>query len=543
MKMIVKHARICVRLMFFLLLVIQAGFLHAKLTVRMDEKKIPEGQAFNLILSSEDDQSVGVPDLTPLQKDFTITGSQSSINYTVINGQAHSENQWIILLTPKRRGILVIPPLQVGSETTSPLTIEVTKTRPGSVTSVAPVEGKQQGVFMTADVSEKNPFVNQKVLYTVKFYNSRQLLDASYQPPKVSDALMIPLKSSARYETIIDGIRYAVEELRYAILPQKSGNLAIVAPQLSALVYERVPHKIKLKARTIALQVKPQPAEFKGQEWLPAARVELSEQYDKQTNTVKQGATLTRTVMLQAIGVPAQLLQPLQFDNDEHFNVYVDRPEEKNTIQEADLIGTISVKATYLFDKPGQTVIPELKLHWFNVNSGKEEIAKLPEVRIEVTAVAADKAVEPVKAAAVKSLKVPENISVGWWAAGAFALALLVTLFLWRARKPLNSQAGSKEILKALKTACLNSDVTRAQQNLILWAKWRWPNADILSVASISELVEDGTLKQQIDKLSRALYNPDKAAPWKGEALWKSVRSLRMKKSTAATSDPLPPLY
>lgn len=73
------------------------------------------------------DEADSVPDLTPLQEDFNIDGTERSMNYTVINGQAHSLSQWIILVTPKKTGVVEIPALQVGSEKTQPATIEVSQ--------------------------------------------------------------------------------------------------------------------------------------------------------------------------------------------------------------------------------------------------------------------------------------------------------------------------------------------------------------------------------------------------------------------------------
>src|SRR3990167_1245932 len=207
-----------------LLLVAVSMTASAKLSVQLDADHVQLGQPFRLTLTDDTPHSHDKPDLTSLQANFTLLGTQQMSSYTVINGQARALNQWVFLLTPKHIGLLKIPPITLGQKKTKETQIEVTEEDGSAVVSSAQEE-KVPAVKFVKDVSKREPYVNQQVIYTVKLYVHRRLLDADYQPPQVKDALMVSLGEPRRYQTTEKGIAYTVQELQYAFFPQKSGIL------------------------------------------------------------------------------------------------------------------------------------------------------------------------------------------------------------------------------------------------------------------------------------------------------------------------------
>lgn len=542
-------------ILFYIILILSPGLAAAGITTDVDPVKVQLGEPFRLTITMDDAQSEGVPDLTILQKDFTISSTERSSSYTIVNGQAHSVSQWSVLLLPKKTGVLTIPSIQIGKQQSDVTTIEVT----GASTSTGSNQANNldNQVMLKTDISQEKPFVNQQVIYTVRLYNSQRLLDAEYQPPRVENALLIPLGDGRRYQTFEEGKNYHVEEQRYAVFPQKSGELELIPPTFNAIIYDVVPRRVSLRGQQIKLTVKSMPSNVASNHWLPAKQINLTEEFDKNNNNFLQGSTLVRMVTLEATGVPGELLPSLNFASDKNFNVYPEKPIFNNVIKQQEIMDTMTVKVTYLLNTSGPITIPELKLPWFNTVTGKEEIASLPARSIDV---------EP-KQTSIDSQPVPskESSQVGnnltqeaqmqplqseqkssfwvWFLAGGFALAWLITIVLWLFSTGKLSRGDKRSALKDLKNACAKDDPKGAQVAIMAWADLQWPDDKLLNLSDVGTRANDFQLKKQLHLLSEAIYSEEKKHSWHGNDLWRSVINYRAKKpSYTNKGNGLPPI-
>ncbi|KTD34070.1 KQDN repeat-containing protein [Legionella nautarum] len=560
------------RLLLSLLLICCNSIAFALVTLQVEAPQVQMGENFTLNLRIEGNQINSVPDLTPLQKDFTIVGTESNINYSIMNGKVRAVSEWTIILTPKRSGVLPIPALTIGQEKTKPISIEITQyppssNQPNTNKPGAMQQSQQQDVMLLADADVSQPFVNQQVIYTVKLFNSSRLLDANYLPPKVDDALFVPFGDGRRYQVTNNGRLYAVEEQQFALFPQKSGDLKINPPTFSALVYDlNGPRRVNVAAQPIVLKVQPIPAQNRGKNWLPAKQVTLSESYDKNTSSLTEGSTLERTVTLKAVAVPAQLLPTLNFGSSDQFSIYPDKPTVNNSFKQQDLVGSSTVKVTYLLNKVGKVTIQPLTLPWFNTVTGKEEISSLPGFTINVVPAAGQtkQTARPPAAATVKPaparqlspqlneskpIEKPVAIShsnMAWWAAGGFALAWLITIIAWRRQRSSYPHKPSKgHVLKQVQDACLSNNPRQARDAMLRWGRMQWPAANLLNLIDLENLVDDPALKQQINLLSQILYHNNGAQKaWRGEALWQVVSNFQASSpSEKKNNNPLPPIH
>lgn len=195
---------------------------HAEIQIKADVSQVSLEDSFNLILTQNNLRTgSGMPNLTPLRKDFLILGTERSVNYSITNGQTQSSSTWTITLKAQKTGTLTIPSIKVGTEQTTPFTIHVTRDATQQNAPDNPPD-QQQAIILTTGVDEKKPYVNQQLTYKVTLYNSKQLLDASYQGPKVENALLIPLGEEKRYQTQKNNVQYLVEEQTYAVFPKKA---------------------------------------------------------------------------------------------------------------------------------------------------------------------------------------------------------------------------------------------------------------------------------------------------------------------------------
>jgi len=544
--------------LLLVLLLICHGYSFATLSVDTDRKTALLGETFRLIFTLDSQEQTMSPDLRPLKKDFTIVGTENSLSYTIVNGKAQGSSQWIILLSANKTGILKIPPIQIGNQKSPEISIEVSRNQlsdPDKVLS----DGTSSEVMLKTEASpSKDVFVNQQIIYTVKLYNSQRLLDAEYEAPKIADALVVTLGDSHRSETVLNGRNYIVEEQRYAIFPQKSGDLKIISPFFRALLFDAVPRRIIVHDKPIHLMVKPAPimSDVNKAAFL-AKQLSLTEVYGTEQKSFSQGDTLVREVTLQASGVPAELLPSIPFEKSDAFSVYSEKPELKNSANQNDLIGRSVVKATYLLNKSGAITIPALEIRWFNTETGKEVVSRLPERVIQVKANVRKKdSVVPsnlpknqTKASAftIKNLAARPAISKPFqWVSMVgigFLLTLLIIFILYVLNKhPIRKKSAQRLALKRVHAACIDHSPTNAEAALLYFAKIYWPGVDVLNLHQLARFVHDASLKKELLLLSEALYGK-KGHQWQGDHLWQCLHAfVHLKKTRKKKGKSLPPI-
>jgi hypothetical protein len=528
----------------------------ATITVEVNPTKVHLGETFKLILSIDNLQESSTPDLRPLENDFTILGTQRSMNYSVINGQTESLHRWIVLLNPKKTGVLPIPSIQLGHQQSMPSSVEVIGSKANSLnnqTSDNQDEASpQDNILLQTNINNSEPYIGQQVIYKVRLYTSTRLLNAQYIPPKVENALLIPLGDAHRYVTTLDSRSYAVEEQTYAVFAQKNGDFNILSPTFEALTFDNPPQHLNVHDKTTTLHVKPIPKNQTLKHWLPANDISLTEIYDNSSNNLKQGDTITRTITLQAFGLPAQLLPTIEIESSTDFNAYTDNPDLTNTAQQDALVGRTKQKVTYLLNKSGEVTIPEIKLHWFNIDTGKEAITTLPARTLHIAPTTTKNSSPVIKAKANTKKIAPLTKSIppapkvvhddlGLWLAAGMAGLWIVTLAIWWFAR--RKDSSKQTALKRLKLACASNSPTDAQAALLLWATSQWPNIRFLNLNQLDAWITDTDLKQEITHLSQALYEKNKSITWAGEGLWRCVKGFKIKKPKKNNSDyKLPPI-
>ncbi len=526
------------KLIIWFILSLFSSWAQAEIQVQVEPSQVTMGEAFKLSLIQADPQNGGVPDLTVLQKDFVILGTERNVNYSIINGQAQSSSQWVVALRAKKTGILTIPAIKIGLEQSTPITINV---EAGSKTQDLQMDSSQsQDVILTAEADEKKPYVNQQIIYTVRLYNSKQLLNADYQGPQVEDALLIPLGEEKRYQKVQNNTNYMVEEQSYAIFPQKSGSLKITSPVFTALIYDIDPQRVQAKDKPINLTVQSIPDQYKGKVWLPAKQVRLSEHYENSSQNISQGSTLTRTITLEGVAIPAQLLPALNFKETEAFSVYPEKGADHNQVKQGELVGSTEIKVTYLFNKAGKVTIPEVRLPWFNTETGKEETAILAPRSLDITPSSSGVVNNVISPAASKGSVTKQSPSDlvsasqtanhwAWIVAALFALAWITTLGLWGwQRRSRNLGKGQyKKALEELEKACSQGNPQSARDALLKWAALHWPDAPLLNLTDLTRLVRDAHLKKQLHVLSQVLYGSEDKTLWRGDELLRAVHSVK----------------
>lgn len=562
----------CYSVMFALLFTVTMSNA-ANLIARLDRRVITEGESVNLIITLDRRDIVDSPDLTPLRSQFSILVTNAGSQIMVTNGQVQAFSQWQITIAPHQgvEGRVIIPSIKVGQYKTQPIALEV---KPADYSKQVKT---RKGIFLQADVNTKKPYVQQQILYTLKMFTSEPMANGSIRMAQPEHATVTPAGPEKRYTKIINGQYYQVIERRYWIYPQQSGQIKIDSPELRAIVPTQsgfgydpfmnsgLGQTIRILGPAITLNVQAKPADFKGQWWLAAKNMEMSERWSPAKSTWRVGDAITRTITLRAVGANASQLPDITLKEDDALNIYPDQSERKDEMSNNGVVGIRQQKFAIVPTRAGKLVLPEVKVPWWNTKTNQEMYATLPARTITVLPVAqvSDKSETPVVLSAPKKeapMKTPvENANPkvngllseihGLWIAIVTVLLvwLMTVLVWWRSRRSAmrnETNVSAAKIRAKLKSACDRNQALEAKKLLIEFAKSHWRNVMVHNLSDVANCVNTKECKTVISNLDKVIYS-GQSIPWDGSEFWKIFTSAlkRSKKSNPQKAPDLPSLH
>ncbi len=583
-------------LLLLLLLISQSVWAEVRAT--LNRSSIQDGDTVTLVIESRGKGPDGQPDLTVLEKDFEILGTSTSQQIQFINGKRSGKRQWEIELAPLHGGVIEVPAVPVGSEWTSPLTLTVTD-QPSPGTAAAAGEP----VFLKALVEPEaaDSYVQQQLNYTLQLYFREPLLNGSFEGPNIDRALVERLGEDVRYTTRVNGVEYQVIERRYAVFPEESGELVIpevvfnghlqtssgrrmpgaginsmLDDFMSGMPFGGTGKRIRVRSEPQTIAVKPRPADYSGNAWLPAAEVALHDSWADGPPEFRVGEPVTRTLTLEARGLEGSQLPALIFPDVDGMRLYPEQPVHENRTDGKWVYGSSRQSLAYVPSAAGKLSIPEIRVDWWDTGARLQRTTVLPawEVNVLPGAVpAASPPPAPVSPAVVKpttpaaAAVAEEPQGSGWrdllqqywpWLAGVVLLGLVITGLLRLAvrsrrqtvvpRAVVDTAAaiGNKQqrlaVLAELQQACNGNNPQAAARALLQLAEAEWPADPPRNLEALARRLAGGT--EPLRELEQVLYAAGDSA-WQGNMLWELCRNgLPAGQSEAAAADPgLAPLY
>ena len=170
---------------------------------------------------------------------FKVVGGPSqSVSQSWINGRSSFNKSWIYILLPTKKGVLTLKQAAVEINghiyKTTPVKINVTNAvEAGRDPNEAPAINADDNLYLVADISKTNPYLNEPITVVYKLYFSHNIGITNWQElnkPKYNDfwSQNIDIKQLVAEEGMFKGQRYRYVVLRKTVLyPQKSGKLEI----------------------------------------------------------------------------------------------------------------------------------------------------------------------------------------------------------------------------------------------------------------------------------------------------------------------------
>ena len=522
------------RLIILALLLAGGAAGQAAVSVEVDRAPVIADQAFRLIFESAE-KIDAEPDFSPLNESFTLLGNNRQTSVNIVNGRLSRAQKWVLTLITDKTGTLTIPPIAFGN-------IKSEARRIAVVAEARPA-GKSDDIFIEVEVDEPNPYVQAQVVYTLKLLRAARVGNASLTEPTVADgrALINKLGEDKNYEIRRNNRAYRVTERRYAVFPQASGPLKI-EPVLfkgqsgggffSLDPFAPRPEPIVIRSAPVALAVRPIPAGFSGDRWLPAARLNIQEQWSTDPALLKQGEAATRALTLEADGLAASQLPAPANALPDSFKTYPDQPEFEEASDRRGLVGTRRQKMAVIPLAAGEFILPAIRIPWWNTGTDRPEVAELTARRVKVQAAApAPARPQDDPAPAGRAEAAPGAVESGAGAGAYWPLisAALLILWLgtlglwWRGRRAATGAIAAKPPEPpgpaSIKQACMKNDAPGARDALLYWAGAKWPDKAIKNLAALGAR-GDAEFQGKISALNRHLYGND-GAKWDGPAFYR----------------------
>ncbi|VAX07075.1 Aerotolerance protein BatD [hydrothermal vent metagenome] len=540
------------------------------ITAQLDRNPVQINESFTLTFAangSVDDD----PDFKPLERDFEILSRNSGSNISIINGSYNRTKQWALVMMAKREGELIIPTIAFGSDQSPALRIRIKATD-----HTATPTDSNIFIELIAD-AEKSP-VQAQIIITVRLLSAVNISQFAMSQLKISDldTVVEPLGEDTQYQTSRAGRAYLVIERKYALFPQQAGTLHIpaqigevqIAGNRRNSFFDRFSaqgQSKRLRSAALEINVEPIPDSFKGHTWLPASKLQLTEDWSPSPPVFKVGEPVTRSISLIAEGATAAQLPELQKYSLSGIKLYQDQAELNDNNQATGIIGQRTEKVALVPTKPGNFTLPEIKIPWWNSKTKTREYARIPSRTINVLASTINsnqptnstptEPAIPISASAANDIINEAKSAPSYWIWISLALASgwLLTLLFWfvshrkKTQKLTEAQkkheVSNKKRYENVIKACKKNDPHNCKNALIEWGRKQFPDTGINSLGDIVTQSR-GSLKDEILKLNRAIYSrTDKQ--WNAQPLLNAFKTWE-KNSTDETDQPqskLQPLY
>lgn len=367
-----------------------------KPTVALDDQVVLS------ITVSADAATLPEPELPSMPR-FNVHSAGRSQSMTFVNGHISNSAEYTYVLVPRLIGNAVIAPITVhaGAESAQSTPISITIVRPNEAPAqtAAPAPGHpartraaggSPPVFVTAEVDKKTPFVNEQVLYTVRFHFAVPLMgNAEWSPPDTTGLLVEDLPPSAFQTALIEGRTFHVSEVKLALFPLTPGNKVVGQGTIRCQIQKGVDvdpfasdffrqffaagltmaEPVALQTKRLELAVRPlpdsgRPANFSG----AVGRFNIRAEADK--SAVKAGDAVNLTVTIEGTG-NLKALGELQLPEMPEFRTYETVTSLNQAKDTAGVRGTKVYKTVVVPKVSGDLHIPAIAFHYFDPGTGK----------------------------------------------------------------------------------------------------------------------------------------------------------------------------
>jgi len=375
----------------------QTAFALSSVTASIDTNPVMSNESIVLTVIADDSVERDALDTSALLTDFIVARTEVSSQTSVINFSATRTTRWQIVLIPRHRGNLTIPPLTIDGHQSQAINVQVIEQ--GTTGSA-----KQQDIFISAELSSNDVYVQQLVTLTIKLHVGVKLQRGSLTEPSLTSATIEQIDKDQESEGIVNGKRYRIIERTYAITPEQSGEFTLVTPMFSGDIMVQSQRRpgflsfgetkpVNVLGDKLALKVRPIPVSYPvdaNNSWLPSELLTLHQEWQPVSSQGKSefkvGEPITRTITLTAAGLGKAQLPKIIMNAPPGLKVYPDQAELHSNLSKERLISQKRQNFALVASHAGEYILPKITIAWWNTVTNKYQQAILSEQTITIKA-------------------------------------------------------------------------------------------------------------------------------------------------------------
>ncbi|MGB1157851.1 MAG: BatD family protein [Porticoccaceae bacterium] len=559
------------------LIILGSSLSWAELQLIVDRSELEANETLQAVVRYSGSSSGGDPDFSPIEKDFEILSTSRQQQYSLINGQSQSSTDWKMLLLPKRTGQLNLPALNYQGERSQAQKIMVRA--PGKSPG-----GRAQPVYTETSIDKTSVHIQEQIILTVRLITSVQLQDFSLSELDITDALVQRVGEN-QFQKVINGKNHLVLEIKFALFPQVAGKLTIPALRIGAYEargfsqfgsFSTRGNRIIRLTEEKTIDVLPKPAHIAVDQWMPSSQLQITETWSNNSNRLKVGEPITRTINIRAQGLTAAQIQPLPELRGDDFKIYPDQAKLEDQINTGGVLGLRTETLAIVPNRAGALTLPAIAVRWWDTDNQRMQTSTLPAKSFQV--IAADTPVTPTSESnevidrdithnapdtqtpAGDPQQQPSQLIRWSLALNALLIAALVALLYLR-RWPTNNTPPGKnasnqdnpdlrQSLKLIEKQAADRDLKAMRDSILKWGRLVFPNSSLTSLEQLAELMEgEGKGRQlsaQFAQLDQHLFNPQSdSSQFDAGTIIASLKAFKpsQTKSSKTSAIDLKPLY
>lgn len=370
-------------------------------TIGLDE------QALLQIEISGPEQDLPDPQMPTLPQ-FEVYSQGRSSSISIVNGVVSSSLTYRYIMIPLKAGTFPINNVAVvhknrrykGNRLELTVLDQGTATSPQLEQSAQDADGNGRDYFLEAVVDKKNPFVNEQVTFTLKFFIAVQYYGSpELKEPSTTGFWTEILGNKAPYYQKINNRNYRVIERKYALFPTQTGELTIGRAMITTTVGSkdrryRDPfgvfgdmlgrgEEVVIRSQPITINVKPLPAAGRPDDFTGTiGNFRINATVNKTQTEVSQPVSLT--IRISGTGNIKSVAEPLIPESGD-FRVYQASANESVSKVNDAIGGTKTYEEVFIPNVPGQLEIPAISFNYFDPAAGRYKTVTTRAIPITVT--------------------------------------------------------------------------------------------------------------------------------------------------------------
>ncbi len=380
--------------------------------------------------------------------------------------------------------------------------------------------------FIRASIKPASVIAGQPVTVTVEVLAPNWFTKAPKFPDiEVDNAIAMPPGRSLNFTEKVGSMTYAGQRRSYIIYPLTAGTFEI--PSIHVTVsYAKEPPKSSPPV-TVSSQFQqfeatvPDEAAGLGY-FIATSNFTLEHTVSRKIDNLMVGDTFMRSIIMNAQNVVAMVLPPLRFEPVKGVGIYPDQPVlvDKGGERGEIRTGTRTESVTYVLEKEGDFLLPEINLFWWDLEKEKLQKETVPAIKL---AVKSNPDLEAEQLALLVDDKGPPPATgiriLGWRHLAVLVVLIVLSIFLillWKKYRPVyanwiksrkeqkvNSEAA---YFKRFHQACLSGDNKETYHQLMSWLDRIYDGPGSATIWWFVNITDSPELEKRLSELTKYLF-------------------------------------